>query len=83
MRHMNIPSPQELRQAREAENAVHIESAITSIVAAMKAGNLNPYVEVPHAAQDAVRRRFAEAGWTISFHSDQRDGSWVTLVARS
>lgn len=80
---MKIPTPADLNQVRDAENAVHIESAITSIVAAMKAGNLNPYIAVPHAVQDAVRRRFAEAGWTISFHSDQRDGSWVTLVSRS
>ena len=83
MNRSTIPTPQELKQAREAENAVLIESAVTSIVAAMKAGNLQPSVDVSYVAQEAVRRRFAEAGWTISFHSDQREGSWVTLVARS
>lgn len=80
---MKIPTPAEISQARDAENAVMIESTIASIIAAMKAGNMNPYIEVPYPVRETVHRRFAEAGWTISFHSDQRDGSQVTLVARS
>lgn len=80
---MKIPTPAEINQVRDAENAVIIESTIASIVAAMKAGNMNPYIEVPYPVRETVHRRFAEAGWSIAFHSDQRDGSWVTVTARA
>lgn len=34
----------------------------------------------PHAkVQQELIRRYTEAGWTISFHSDQREGEWIEL----
>ncbi|OHA50029.1 MAG: hypothetical protein A2991_01765 [Candidatus Terrybacteria bacterium RIFCSPLOWO2_01_FULL_58_14] len=40
-------------------------------------------VTISHWPHERIRqeleRRYREAGWILSFHSDQRDGSWITV----
>lgn len=80
---MKIPSPQEVQQTRDVQNHLVVESVVANIVHAMNNHDMSPAISVPFAVQDTVRRRFADAGWVISFHDDQRDGPRVTLTPRS
>ena len=72
---VDIPTPDEVDQARDRANEVRIFAAVATIVRHMKAGATSCELSPDeYDVRDALTRRFAERGWVLVFGWDQRDG---------
>ena len=83
---MKIPSPQELQQQVDAELGPIADAKVAEIIAGMKRCTYRPIsvdINVPSSVQSMVRQRFAEAGWSIVFRDDQREGPSVALTPKA
>lgn len=80
---MNIPRPEEIVTRQEAAHIIEIEGVTSAIVRSLENATAWPvrvYENVSSVVCLRIVARFAEHGWRVTYHSEQREGSWIEVA---